>query len=61
MKVFTLVDFEQQVLSIHANRASAELRMSELVLADKEHWFNTFGDYDGDFDNYQIDEFELVS
>ena len=61
MKVFTLVDFSGQVLSVHASLDSAELRMSELVLADKEHWFNTFGDYDGTFDNYEIDEFELVS
>jgi len=61
MKVFTLVDFSGQVLSVHANRVSAELRMSELVSADKEHWFNTFGDYDGDFDNYDIDEWEVVS
>lgn len=60
MSVFALVDYSGQVLSVFANRANAELRMAELVEADKQHWLDLFGDFeDSNFDNYSIDEWEV--
>jgi hypothetical protein len=58
-KVFLVNDYDGYALSAHANRESAELRVSELVSANKQHWFDTFGDLDGNFDIYDIVEMEV--
>jgi hypothetical protein len=58
-KVFLLNDFDGYTLSVHATQASAEMFVSLRIEADKQRFFDAFGDYEGNFDIYEIVEMEV--